>query len=126
MRQRIHHFLAAYKQTHFNRAFWVNPKWRLFVVLAVMASMFLVQDYLTGKYLAEFKDSPLAYLALDKAMYWFGVGIVVGAAAMFLMFEGEFAIGVWNQLKRAEQAAVHAFASLPKTARKTARKKRKR
>jgi hypothetical protein len=125
MKQRIHHFLAAYKQTHFNRAFWVSPKWRLFVVLLVIATMFLVQDYLTGKYLAEFKESPLAFEALDKVMYWFGVGIVVGAAALFLMFEGEFAIGMWNHLRRAEQAALKEFAGLPAGKRKVRRKKKR-
>lgn len=124
MRQRIHHFLAAYKQTHFNRAFWVSPKWRLFVVLGVMASMFLVQDYLQQKYLAEFAESPIAYIALDKVMYWFGVGIVVGAAAMFLMFEGEFAIGIWNQLRRAEHAAIREFRARP-VKKKAARKRRR-
>ncbi len=100
--QRFHNFLKAYKQTHFHRSFLVSPKWRLFVVLLVLATMLVVQEYLENKYLTEFEQSPLAYAVLDKALYWFAVGIVVGAAAIFLMFEGEFAIGVWKRMRSIE------------------------
>ncbi len=126
MRERIGNFLKSYKQTHFSRSFWVSPKWRLFIVLAVMATMLLTKDYLENKYLAEFDQNPLAYAVLDKSIYWFGVGIVVGAAAIFLMFEGEFAIGVWRHARRVEEEAVGEISggAMQRAVAKEARQKR--
>ena len=103
---KLAHFVDAWKVAGNARKHWFNAKWRLLVVLLLIASALLVRDYLEDKYVAEFAATTVpVYLVLDKVFYWFLVGVVFGGAAAALMFEGEFAIGIWKSLKHFEKQA---------------------
>ena len=98
---RLVKFVEAWRHAERGKKQWVNSRWRLLVILATMVGVVLVREYLENKYLAEFALTPVpVYLVLDKVVYWFLVGIVFGAAASWLMHEGELAIAIWKSLRQ--------------------------
>jgi|GEM_PF-1751145 len=106
-------FAKVYRHADKQRQPWFNAKWRLLVILATMISALLIRDYLEGKYLAEFVATSVpVFLVLDKVIYWFLVGIIFGAMAMWLMFEGEFAIGLYKSLSHYEKQVEREFGGL--------------
>lgn len=103
-------FVEAWRHENRMRAPWFNAKWRLLVVLLLVSSVLFIRDYLEGKYIAEFAATPVpVYLVLDKVMYWLLVGVVLGGAAVSLMFEGEFAIGLWKSMVHFEKQVGREF-----------------
>lgn len=109
---------SYYSEAGRHRAKWQSGVWRVFVVLLLVAGMFLVKEYLENKYLAEFSQDPLSFLVLDKVMYWFSVGVILGAFAMAVMFEGEFVIGLWRNAVRLEAEAMAELEGRSAAARK--------
>ncbi len=126
---KLTHFMEAWRHADKKKRDWINPKWRLLVILATMAGVLLVREYLENKYLAEFSLTPFpVYIVLDKVLYWFLTGIVVGAAAAWLMHEGELAIGLWKALRGFEKKAEHEVArglGMAKSRKNAAKRKRK-
>lgn len=103
---KLTHFVEAWRHAERSKREWISPKWRLAVIIATITGVFWVRDYLEEKYLAEFTLTAVpVFLVLDKVMYWFLAGIVVGAAASWLMHEGELAIAIWKALKSFEKKA---------------------
>ncbi len=130
---RTRKFLDYYRYASLNRRSWLSIKWRLFVVLLLMSFMLVVQEYLRFKYVAEIAASPESFLVaefiLSKVFYWFFVGIMAGALAAWLIFEGEYAIGVYKMAQKMEHSVIQRLqraTHLPVPEKKHAQKKKKR
>lgn len=107
---KLTHFVEAWRHADRKKREWIHPPWRLAVILATILGVFVVREYLENKYLAEFALTAVpVFLVLDKVMYWFLTGIIVGAAAAWLMHEGELALAIWNALRGFEKKAEKAL-----------------
>lgn len=120
---KLKNFLGLYRHANQHRRTLTSLKWRAFAVLLLISFMLVIKEYLTQKYLAEFAENPLAYLILDKVYYWFIAGTIIGIAFSWLLYEGEFVIGVWKLTKSIEHNAMKGMAKIV-GARKTKKKKR--
>jgi hypothetical protein len=110
-------FLDYYRLSNRHRHSWFNLKWRLFVVLLLALFMAIIKDYLTGGYASYVIFSPVTQstapflngVATTTLFYWFFVGIIVGAFTAWLIFEGEYALGMYKTVKRMEREALEAM-----------------
>jgi len=126
--KKLKKFAGYYGAANRSRAQHSSGKWRILVVLLLISTILVVKDYLTDKYIAEFAENPIAYLVLDKVLYWFVSGIMIGIAFSWLMFEGEFMIAVWRIGKQLEGNAIRGLekAAGVKSAKRATARRRKR
>jgi len=90
-----------YVRTQFKRAALTDVRWRLLFVGVALVGVFLVRDYLDGKYYAAFSTPALGVFVLaDKLFYWFMTGFFFGIIALALLYEGELMAGLWRLAKR--------------------------
>ncbi|OIO26153.1 hypothetical protein AUJ14_02500 [Candidatus Micrarchaeota archaeon CG1_02_55_22] len=126
--KKLKKFAGYYGEANRARTQHSSGKWRILVVLLLISTILVVKDYLSDKYIAEFAENPIAYLVLDKVLYWFVSGIMVGIAFSWLMFEGEFMIAVWRIGKQLEGNAIRGLekAAGVKSARRAPARRKKR
>lgn len=124
---KLAHFMETYRHVDKGKREWVNSRWRLFVILLTIVGVLLIREYLETKYLLEFALTAVpVYLVLDKVMYWLLVGVVIGAAAAWLMHEGELAIAIWKALRKFEKNAEKGAEKAVGMPRERAKKRKKK
>ncbi len=90
--------LKLYKFANKQRDEFYNVKWRLFVALLIVLTMWYAYTYLQGAYpstserIVTSATSGTALQASERMFNWFVTGFLVGFLAFALMFEGEFII----------------------------------
>ncbi len=100
--RRVHRFLALYQSSQRERLAWFSARWRLFICLLLACAILLTYGYLQGKYFAVSTAYQPVFIVSEKLFYWFIVGLFFGLAAMFLVTEGEHALGLWKLSKKLE------------------------
>ncbi len=106
----------------------VNLAWRVSVIILVALAIFLVYDYLQGKYPDAVTYTPLAEGALpqvfilgEKLFTWFLIGVFFGIIAVSVINEGEYFLAVRRIALDVEREAERAVKELGKEAGREAR-----
>jgi hypothetical protein len=97
--------LKLYKFANKQRDEFYNIKWRLVVILLIVAVMWFAYSHLQAAYpstperLVSSTTSGTALQASERMFNWFVTGFLVGFLAFALMFEGEFLIATFKLSK---------------------------
>lgn len=112
--KKVKRFFEYYNLASKSRSSWFNIKWRIFVVLLVAAFMLIIKDYLQARYMFYVVLDPATKVvatfqsgvAYAMMFYWFFVGIITGAFAAWLLFEGEYALGIYHTAVKMEHEII--------------------
>ncbi len=90
----------------------VNLAWRVSAIIIIALAIFMIYDYLQGKYPEAVTYTPLAAGALpqvfilgDKLFTWFLIGVFFGIIALSVINEGEYFLAVRRLAKEIELEA---------------------
>jgi hypothetical protein len=106
----------------------INLAWRAIAIVLIALAIFIIYDYLQGKYPEAVSYTPLAAGALpqvfllgDKLFTWFLIGVFFGVIAISVINEGEYFIAVSRIARDIEREAERAVKGISAEAEKGAR-----
>lgn len=127
---RVKNVLSMYRHANHARNATSNVKWRVLMVLLLVASILVIREYVTNKYAAEMPNPAyLSVIVADKVVYWLVVGVMIGIMFAWLMNEGEMLISLWkfaSRLERETVSGIERAAGIGKPARKAPARRRKK
>lgn len=96
----------------------INLAWRISAIIIIAFAIFLVYDYLQGKYPEAITYTPLAgglpqvFILGEKLFTWFLIGVFFGIIAISVINEGEYFLAVRRIALEIEREAEHAAKKL--------------
>ncbi|MDP2717746.1 MAG: hypothetical protein Q8P02_03305 [Candidatus Micrarchaeota archaeon] len=104
--KRLNRYTAFYRIAHRRRVQLFNWKWRVIVALLAVAAMTVIYEYLQYRYPIYFPDvlRGIEVKLSERIFEWFGIGVLFGATAMSLLYEGEFILSIRRTTKEFEES----------------------
>ncbi len=114
--KRLNKYASFYRIAHRRRVQLFNWKWRVIVALFAIAAMAVIYEYLQYRYPIFFPDviRGIQVKLSERIFEWFSIGILFGATAMALLYEGEFVLSIRRLTKEFEATAL-AMVGIAKT-----------
>jgi len=126
-RKALKYYSWAHKAKRTQSLRSINLAWRASAIILIALAIFLVYDYLQGKYPEAVSYTQLAtgttqvIILGDKLFTWFLIGVFFGIIALSVINEGEYFLAVRRVAQEIEREAEQAVKGLQKQVEKETR-----